>query len=65
MPPVVIEGQSHIKLPEELWDRTKQIEGRERAMSSKSRQSDAFHTAQPGKQEQSHSTRTESLYSLS
>ena len=36
LPPVIIEGQSYIELPKELWDRTKYIEGRERAMLSKS-----------------------------
>jgi len=39
VPPVVVEGQSYVELPKELWDRTEQIEGRERAMLSKSRQS--------------------------
>jgi len=29
-----------MELPKELWDRTKQMEGRERAMLSKSRQSE-------------------------
>ena len=41
-------------MPKELWDRTKQMEERERAIISKSRQ---FNT---GKQEQSYSTRTKS-----
>ena len=36
LPLVVIEGQSYIELPKELWDRTKHMERRERAMSSKS-----------------------------
>ena len=36
VPPIVIEGQSYIELPKELWDRTKYIEGRERAILSKS-----------------------------
>ena len=35
--PVVIEGQSYIELPKELWDRTKYIERRKRAILSKSR----------------------------
>ena len=60
VPPVVAEGQSHAELPEELWDRTEQVEGRERAMSSESRQSDASRTAQTGGRERSHSIRTES-----
>jgi len=34
---IVIEGQSYTELPKELWDRTEQIEGREKAISSKSR----------------------------
>jgi len=58
--PVVAEGQSHAELPEELWDRTEQMEGRERAISSESRQSDTSRAAQPGGRERSHSTRTES-----
>ena len=37
VPSIVIEGQSYAKLPKELWDRTEQIEGRERAMLSESR----------------------------
>jgi len=36
VPPIIIEGQSHAELPKELWDRTKQTEGRERAILSKS-----------------------------
>jgi hypothetical protein len=59
VPPIVAEGQSHTELPKELWDRTKHMEGRERAMSSKSRQS-ASHTAQHGGRERRHLTRTES-----
>jgi len=39
VPPIVIEGQSYIELPKELWDRTKQVEGCKRAILSKSRQS--------------------------
>jgi len=39
VPPVVVEGQSYVELPKELWDRTEQMEGRERAILSKSRQS--------------------------
>ena len=34
---VVIEGQSYTELPKELWDRTKYIERRKRAMLSESR----------------------------
>jgi len=37
VPLIIIEGQSYIKLPKELWDRTKQVEGCERAILSKSR----------------------------
>jgi hypothetical protein len=37
VPLVITEGQSHIELPKELWDRTKHIERRERAILSKSR----------------------------
>jgi len=65
MPPIVIEGQSYMELPKELWDRTKQMEGRERATSSKSRQSDTAYTAQPGRRERSYLTRTESPRLLS
>jgi len=38
-----------MELSKELWDITEQMEGCERAMSSKSRQSDAFYTAQLSK----------------
>ena len=65
VPPIIAEGQSHAELPKELWDRTKQIEGRERATSSKSRQSNISCTAQLGRQERFHLTRTESPYLLS
>jgi hypothetical protein len=51
VPPIVIEGQSYTELPKELWDRTKYIEGRERAISSKSRQSDTSYTTQHGGRE--------------
>ena len=51
VPPIVAEGQSYAELPKELWDRTKHMEGCERAMSSKSRQSDTSCTAQPGRRE--------------
>ena len=51
VPPVIAEGQSYAELPKELWDRTEQMEGRERAMSSESRQSDTSRTAQPGGRE--------------
>jgi len=54
VPPVIIKGQSHAKLPKELWDRTKQMEERKRTMTSRSRQ---FNT---GKQERSYLTRTKS-----
>ena len=37
LPLVIIEGQSYTELPKELWDRTKYIERRERAILSKSR----------------------------
>ena len=65
LPLVIIEGQSYIELPKELQDRTKYIERRERAMLSKSRQSNTSRTAQPGGRERSHLTRTESPRSLS
>ena len=45
VPPIVIKGQSHTELPKELWDRTEQVKGRERAILSKSRQSDISYTA--------------------
>ena len=32
VPPIIKEGQNYIELPKELWDRTKQIEERERAI---------------------------------
>ena len=32
VPPIIKEGQSYIELPEELWDRTEQMEGHGRAM---------------------------------
>ena len=44
LPPVIIEGQSYIELPKELWDRIKHIERRKRAILSKSRQSDTSYT---------------------
>ena len=65
VPLIIIEGQSYIELPKELQDRTKYTERRERAMLSKSRQSDISCAAQPGGQERSHLTRTESPRSLS
>ena len=49
VPPVIVEGQSYTELPKELWDRTKQVEGRKRAILSKSRQSDTSCTAQLGR----------------
>ena len=51
LPLVVIEEQSYTELPKELWDRTKYIERRERAMLSKSRQLDASYTTQLGRRE--------------
>ena len=63
--PIVVKGQSYIELPKELWDRTEQIEGRERAISSESCQSDTSCAAQPGRRERSHSTRMESPRLLS
>jgi hypothetical protein len=33
VPFVITEGQSHAKLPEELWDKTKQMERYKRTMS--------------------------------
>ena len=36
VPLIIIEGQSYIELPKELWDRTKYTERRERAMLSES-----------------------------
>ena len=32
VPPIIKEGQSYVELPEELWDRTEQMEGHGRAM---------------------------------
>jgi len=65
MPPVIAEGRSYIKLPKELWDRTEQVEGRKRAILSKSCQSNTSYTAQPGRRERSYLTRTESSCLLS
>ena len=65
VPPIIAEEQSHAELPKELWDRTKQIEGRERATLSKSRQSDTSRATPPGGREWSRLTRTESPYLLS
>ena len=48
VPPIVTEGQSYMELSEELWDRTKQIEGYKRAMLSKSHQPSISCIAQPG-----------------
>ena len=36
VPLIIIEGQSYIELPKELWDRTKYTERRERAILSES-----------------------------
>jgi hypothetical protein len=44
VPPIITKGQSYIELPKELWDRTKHIEGHERAILSKSRQSNTSYT---------------------
>jgi len=60
VPPVVTEGQSYTELPKELWDRTEQMERRERARLSKSRLSNVAYTVQLGGQEQSCLTRIES-----
>ena len=49
MPPIIAEGQSYIKLPKELQDRTKQMEECERAILSKSRQFNASYTSQLGR----------------
>ena len=65
VPLVIIEGQSYIELPKELQDRTKQIEGRERAILSKSPQSKVSYAAQLSRREWSYLTRTESPYLLS
>ena len=65
VPPIIVEGQSYTELPKELQNRTKQIEGRERAILSKSRQSNTSRTAQPGGRERSYLTRTDSPRSLS
>ena len=65
VPPVVVEGQNHAKLPEELWDRTEQMEGRERTMSSENCQPNTSYTAQTGGRKRSHSIRTGSPRSLS
>jgi len=37
MPFIIIEGQNYTELPKELWDKIKYMEGREKAISSKSR----------------------------
>ena len=49
VPLIVIEGQSYTELLKKLWDRTKQVEGCERAILSKSRQSNISCTTQPGR----------------
>jgi len=41
---IIIEGQSYIKLPKELWDKIKQMEGREKVILSKSHQYNTFYT---------------------
>ena len=38
VPSIIKEGQSYIELPKELWDKTKQIEGRKRAILFRSYQ---------------------------
>ena len=43
--PIIIEGQSYTELPKELWDRTKYMERRERAILSESRQSNISRAA--------------------
>jgi len=48
---IIVERQSYIELPEELWDKIEQIKGRERARSSKSYQSNVFYTNQPSGRE--------------
>ena len=63
VPPIVEKEQSHAELPKELWNRTEQMEGHKRAMSSRSYQPDTLCISQLGRQEQSHSTRTKLLYS--
>ena len=45
VPLIIVKGQSYIKLPKKLWDRIKQIEGRERAILSKSHQFNTFYAA--------------------
>jgi len=42
VPFIIKEGQSHIELPKELWDRTKQIEGYRRVISPKSQPSASY-----------------------
>ena len=58
IPLIIIKGQSHIKLPKELWDKTEQMERYKRTMSLESRQPNASHTAQTGGKKQSHLIRT-------
>jgi len=41
VPLIVAEGQSHVELPEELWDRTEQIKGYKKVTSSKNHQPSA------------------------
>jgi hypothetical protein len=65
VPLIAEEGWSHVKLLKELWDRTEQMGGCERAILSKSHQSDASYAAQLGGQERSYLAKTESPYSLS
>ena len=45
VPSIIIKEQSYIKLPKELQDKTKQIEGCKRDILSKSRQSITSYTA--------------------
>ena len=42
VPPIIKKRQSHTKLPEKLWDRTKQIEEHRRAISPKSQPSTSY-----------------------
>ena len=64
VPPIIAEGQSYIELPKELQDRIKQLEGRKRAILSKSRRSNTSYTTPLGGYEWSYPTRTESPYLL-
>ena len=52
-------------MPEELWDKTEQMERHKRTMLLESRQPNVFCTAWMGKKKWSHLIRTESPRSLS